>query len=645
MREYASLRRSYEAKGKRLRAAVEQAQQGHEATFREWQAEVSERLAKAEPMAFHDLEALTVESSGSDAEVRIEPGGVLFVQGAVDPDGKVVTTVRGTLTGLSSPLTGLRLDALTDARLPQQGPGRAPNGNFVLNEIEWWRGDAPLKFGAAEASHSQSGFAVGQLIDGKVERSSGWAVAPQTGRAHHATLTLSESVTWEPGEEVVIRLTRNYDGGHRLGRFRLRLITGTALEAIAPEEVRAVLAVPQSERGEEERKRLRDYFLSSVHGPTREAQAAMAAWEKTAPSAPTDPVRVMGRKARPTHVLARGDFLQPAEEVQPGGLEVLPPVRGREAGKQDRLDLARWLMSEENPLTPRVLVNQVWEKLFGEGLVPTLNDFGVRGEAPTHPQLLDWLAAEYRRLGWSRKRLIESIVLSSTYRQSSAHRAELSERDPTNRWLARQNRFRVEAETVRDLSLAVAGLLSRKIGGPSVFPPMPPEVAALSYANSFKWENSEGSARYRRGMYTFFKRTAPHPNLVAFDCPDSNTTSLSRRSSNTPIQALTTLNNETFVEAAQALAQALLSLPEEPTDEARVTELFRRCVARPPAASEVARFLELLGKARAYYMNDESGARQLAGAYALPEVAVAESAAWTTVARIALNLDEFITRE
>lgn len=238
---------------------------------------------------------------------------------------------------------------------------------------------------------------------------------------------------------------------------------------------------------------------------TQELSQALAALKNNRPEPPTDPVRVMGRKARETRVLRRGDFLQPSDAVEAGGLQVLPVLSGGLERDPDRRDLARWLMSEENPLTPRVLANQVWEKLFGQGLVRTMNDFGVRGEAPTHPALLDWLASEYRRLGWSRKRLIKTIVLSVTYRQSSAHREDLRERDPENHWLARQNRFRVEAEIVRDLSLAVAGLLSGRIGGPSVFPPMPPEIAALSYANSFKWENSEGSARYRRGMYTYFQ--------------------------------------------------------------------------------------------------------------------------------------------
>lgn len=361
-----------------------------------------------------------------------------------------------------------------------------------------------------------------------------------------------------------------------------------------------------------------------------------------------DEVAILKHRSRRTQVLDRGDFLRPGASVVAAGLQALPEISGRGDSQEplDRLDLAQWLMDDANPLTPRVLVNQVWERLFGQGLVRTLNDFGVRGDPPTHPLLLDWLGQEYQRLNWSRKRLIRTVVASATYRQSSRHRRDLESRDPTNRWLARQNRFRVEAEIVRDLSLAVSGLLSRRVGGPSVFPPMPPEIAALSYANSFKWTNSGGGDRYRRGLYTFFKRTAPHPNLVAFDCPDSNTTSLRRRRSNTPIQALTTLNNEVFVEAARALGKQALQENPEGTDEARLRSLLQRCLTRSPEPQELKRFAELLRACRAHYRSETGrvDAEKLAGEVSeWPQVS--ETAAWVAVARIALNLDEFITRE
>ncbi len=269
------------------------------------------------------------------------------------------------------------------------------------------------------------------------------------------------------------------------------------------------------------------------------------------------------------------------------------------------------------------------------GLVRTPNDFGVRGESPTHPKLIDWLAGELIQRKWSRKTMIKLIVTSATYRQSSLHRSEMKEKDPDNKLIHRQNRFRVEAEIIRDLHLAASGLLTGKVGGPSVFPPLPAGVAALSYANNLKWNTSKNADRYRRGMYTFFKRTSPHPNLTAFDCPDSNVTCVKRSRSNTPLAALATLNNSVFAEAAKAMAKRVIR--EKPDDAGRIERCFRLCVARPPTSDEHTAFAELLKSAREYYRSHESEAKTYNGD--------AEASAWATTARIMLNMDEFITRE
>jgi hypothetical protein len=239
--------------------------------------------------------------------------------------------------------------------------------------------------------------------------------------------------------------------------------------------------------------------------------------------------------------------------------------------------------------------------------------------------------------------MIKTIVMSATYRQSSRHRRPLADRDPENRLLHRQNRFRVEGEIVRDVTLSAGWLMSRKIGGPSVFPPMPADVAALSYANNFKWKASEGEDRYRRGMYTFFKRTAPHPDLVAFDCPDSNATSLRRGVSNTPLQALTTLNNESFHEAAQALAKRIVSHPAD--NAGRLNDAFRLCVLREPSAEERASFQGLLDRSRSWYKENPEDAKKLVGKYQPDGMATDEAAAWVATARVLLNMDEFLTRE
>jgi hypothetical protein len=359
-------------------------------------------------------------------------------------------------------------------------------------------------------------------------------------------------------------------------------------------------------------------------------------------------VRVIGQRVnnpRKTNLLYRGDFLQPADEVTPAALSTLPPLKGT-----SRLDLAKWLVSKNNPLTPRVTVNHIWARLFGEGLVRTVADFGVRGEPPTHPELLDWLADEFMKQGWSRKKILKTIMMSATYRQSSAIPANLPpkvmELDPKNSLLWRQNRLRVDGEIVRDLYLAAGGLLSAKVGGPSVFPPIPEGIDALSYAGNFKWTTSKDEDRYRRGMYTFFKRTAPHPDLTTFDCPDANTTNVKRTVSNTPLQALTTLNAEAFAEAAQALAKRVLTDDSLKDDDTRLTQAFRLCVSRPPSPQELAAMKKLLEESRYTYKNGPTEEAKAAfGSHAATNMPAVENAAWVATARIILNLDELITRE
>ena len=322
---------------------------------------------------------------------------------------------------------------------------------------------------------------------------------------------------------------------------------------------------------------------------------------------------------------------------------VLHSLRPSNPEQANRLDLADWLVAEENPLTSRVRVNLIWMHLFGEGIVRTIDDFGTRVELPSHPGLLDWLAASFRDNGWSRKALIKQIVMSSTYRQSSAFRPELVSRDPENKLLYRQNRQRVEGEIVRDITLQVSGLLSSKIGGPSVFPHLAPEVVAMAYGN-YKWNASKGPEKYRRGMYTFFKRTVPHPNLMTFDCPDSNATSVKRGRSNTPLQALVTLQNKTYIEASKAFGLRLAGLAMM-SDSERIDHGLTLALGRKAIALEQAALQEVLNAGRDYYTQNESEAVKLA-AEEIPEgVETMEAAAWVATARVITNTDAFIMRE
>jgi hypothetical protein len=369
-----------------------------------------------------------------------------------------------------------------------------------------------------------------------------------------------------------------------------------------------------------------------------------------------------GDEPRENYVHVRGDFLTKGPIIEPHTPEVLPPLKPR-GEKADRLDLARWIVDPANPLTARVAANRFWQWHFGRGLVNTGDDFGTQGELPSHPELLDWLASELRDSGWQMKRLHKLIVMSATYRQSTAARPELYQRDPYNTWLARQNRLRFEAEIVRDAALAVSGLLNGKVGGASVRPPQPPEIAALSYAGSVRWVESKGPDRYRRGLYTWFQRTSPYPTLMTFDAADSNLTCTRRERSNTPLQALTLLNDVVFVESAQALARRVLQEPmndlvaadgtgggepaavNEALVNARLRCAVKLALGREATESELAKLRALYAEARAAFDKDEESAKKLGGESAPDAVAVAEAAAWTLVARTLTNLDEFITRE
>ena len=561
-------------------------------------------------------------------------------------------------------VTAFRLEVLSHEALPANGPGRADHGNFVLSEIGFQAVDrdaadavaVSLKFRTARADFAQNNFEPAKAIDG-TEDSTGWAISPQMGKDHYALFYLADDSVAALAEMhspvITVRLSQQYNSSpHTIGRFRLSAMSGVDDESLGlPENVRKDLAVAPEERNEQRQRELFDYFTSLDPG-VQALQANVDKFRKTEPFKPEMTVRVIQERTsdpRTTHLLKRGDFLQPLEEVQPGVFAVLPDLPACEdGGTPNRLDLAHWLVSPENPLTPRVAVNHVWQHLFGRGLVKTVNDFGVRGERPTHPELLDC---------WSRKALIRTLVLSHTYRQSSQHREDLAEIDPENRLLYRQNRVRVEAETVRDLYLCAGGLLDPRVGGPSVFPRLPPGIAELSYANNFKWGNSTWNDRpdvpggvtprddvYRRGLYTFFKRTAAHPTLVTFDCPDANVTCVERTSSNTPLQALATLNNDVFVDAARGLARRGLARADLGDDE-RTSLIFRLCLVRPATDVERASFTGYLSQARDYYGHHPEEATAFGADSAPDGVDSAEYAAWIAVSRMIMNLDEFITRE
>jgi mono/diheme cytochrome c family protein len=363
------------------------------------------------------------------------------------------------------------------------------------------------------------------------------------------------------------------------------------------------------------------------------------------PAIPTTMVVQERKTPRVTTVMLGGDFLRKGAVVHPNVPAVLPglPPVANAPGSPNRLDFARWLVDPANPLTARVTMNRFWQEYFGAGIVETDNDFGTQGTAPSHPELLDYLALRFRENAWSMKAMHRLIVTSATYRQSSRARPDLATLDPRNRLLARQSRLRLDAEVVRDVALSASGLLSPVIGGPSVYPPQPPGVYVLTQVPR-EWKTSAGPGRFRRGMYTWFQRSAPHPGLIVFDAPDAGTTCTRRNRSNTPLQALTLLNDQGYLELAQGLASRALRDAAD-GDEARLRFVFRLCVAREPSPRERQTLLRLLARQREALARSPQDAKALVPADLPKGADLTEAAAWTMVARALLNLDEFITRE
>jgi hypothetical protein len=605
-----------------------------------------EKLAGRLDPSWVALDPVELRAGDGTSLEELEDGSVLARGEAAGP--AIYTVVAEAPPGA---ITAFRLEALTHSSLPRSGPGLAPNGNFILGEIALSAGAAaePVTLARATADHSQEGHPVEHAIDGNAE--TGWAINVPKG-----SLNVDRAAVFHPGSDLGggagRRLTfvlRHAKPRYALGRFRISASGSPGDVLDLPEKARRVLASPPAERSSEDARWLADYYRSI--DKDRLPLAARVADLKQrrrqlVQSITTSLVMRERKEPRATHVHLRGDFLSPGQAVEGGVPAVLPPPDAPEGkeGKLDRLGFARWLVDRRNPLTPRVTVNRLWQAYFGQGIVATENDFGTQGSPPTHPELLDWLASELVDRGWSLKTMHRMITTSATYRQSSRARPELRDVDPYNKLLGRQERLRLDAETIRDVALAASGLLTREIGGPGVYPPQPQGIYRFTQTVKY-WKESEGPDRYRRGMYTYFWRSSPYPMLVAFDAPDANNACTRRVRSNTPLQALTLANDPAFFEMAQALAAR--TLREAPPDDGeRIRRVFRLCLGRTPAAVESRRLAEYLDSQRKRF---EAAPREAAAAAApsgLPGgIDPAGGAAWTAVARVLLNLDEVITRE
>jgi hypothetical protein len=518
-------------------------------------------------------------------------------------------------------VTGLRLEALAELG---EKVGRSRGGEFSLGEFTATLRTADsqqrkLQFATAKADFEAKSGPASHALDG--DNTTGWSVSGQTDQPHVIVFEFRSPQDFPEGSTLFIELEHRLVGV--LSRFRLSETSGiTPLTATAfPDPLLAILDQPPASRTTTQQLALARHMARFSDPGGKDLFAALAAHHGNKPDYPKTAAPILVNHERQTRVHTRGDYQQPGEEVSAGTPTVLHPLHSRGA-KADRLDLARWIIDPANPLTPRVTVNHIWKHLFGRGLVATVDNFGALGEPPSHPELLDYLATEFLRLGWSRKQLIRLIVTSATYRQSSDVREDLLERDPLNILLARQGRHRLEAETVRDVFLASSGLLNTRIGGPSIYPPLPAFV--LAFGRNRSWPETTGPERYRRGMYIHLRRNVPYPMLTTFDASDASVACLQRERSNSPLQALTLLNDPVFFECSEKLAERLSSFPGDL--DARLGHGFELCLGRLPQPAE-------LRSMRSHH--DEQ--LRLAGGDS--------RRAMLAAARLILNLDEFITRE
>lgn len=553
---------------------------------------------------------------------------------------------------METEVRAIRLEAMTHESLPSGGPGRGPSGNFDLREftvtaspVNDPQAAVPVKIVSATADFAEPELVIENAIDGDPE--TGWAIYTKDdmNQTRTANFVFEKPVGFPLGTIFSFTLDHRRGRAHNIGRMRLAYTTVDPSVLAIPDAAFDALRTPPDQRSEEQQIAAVDYFGLN-DAKMRELKAKLQGLLDVEPAPPSAKAQAIVAAADPpqTYIHLRGDFLSRGDVVAPATLAVLQPMRAKNE-TPNRLDLAEWIVDPANPLTARVQVNRIWAYLFGRGLVATPEDFGTQGEPPTHPELLDWLASEYVARGWSTKDLIRLIVSSSAYRQASAVREDLWERDPYNKLLARQNRFRVEAEIVRDAWLHASGLLHPVVGGPSVRPQLPAGVAMLGFADQVRWEESPAPDKHRRGIYIHFQRTVPYPTLMNFDCPDSNVTAAGRQRSNTPLQALNTLNGPAFFECAQTLGNRVYD-EGLASDSERIDRMFRICLTRDPIAAERDRLLAFVQDQRAIF--ERSGADAAVGfaSNAPNENAEAvDRATMVALARVIMNLDEFITRE
>lgn len=582
--------------------------------------------------------AIPTEATANIPTLNQEADGVIFVSG--DLSKRDIYTLK--YARFPKGTTAIRIEIFADPRLPNNGPGRVsyegPFGDFFLTELTLKANGNSIPFGFASATAHDGRSKPEHAVDGQVL--TGWSINGKQGQNHQAVFNLKQPLEADMSVELDMLFEKYYAAG--LGKFRISY-TNAAIPVEAkntPHAVESLLYVDAAKFSKEQEQQLREYYIAT--SPDFKAyQDTVTKIEKSI-SKPTTALVLQERPAgqtRPTPIYKRGEYSQPLKTtVQPGVPSVLPGLPKDAAA--NRLTFARWLVSSANPLTARVVVNRQWAAFFGKGIVKTLEDFGYQGDAPTHPELLDWLAIEFMNNQWDMKKLHRLIVLSATYRQSSEVKPVHTTVDPKNTLLAHFPRQRLEAEVLRDQALTISGKLSKKLGGPSVFPPQPPGVTSEGTYGQLAWRVSTGEDRYRRGLYTYVKRTAPYAMFQTFDGPSGEACTAKREVSNTPLQALTMLNDAVYQELAQALAEELLTKPTEV--DSLLATLWKRCLLRAPTAEELATLKGFYNNQVARFDKFPTEATAIAGQTKHPPKMKAPLVA---TIRVLFNLDELVTKE
>lgn len=621
-----------------LNAEMKTARADAKKSQRRWESAVLAEVNNRKP--YRVLKPQSIETTGSEA-FEHQADGSFLARGTVP--STVIYTVKAKSPG--GMLTALRLDAMTDPSLPGNGPGRGDpkKNNFILSEIEIYASSEEEERGEriniidVRADFSQKGWDVVKSINGN--RKDGWAIAPEFSKPHWATFIFEQPIPREKPFLTVV-LDQNYGRGRVLGRVKLSVTEGNPDAEMLPEEVMKAL-VKGEKRSTKEQKTIDTYYSSKnpdLLAAERVRKKVIREFEQIKP--PRTLVMEEMSTPRETHMLIRGDYLNKGMKVSHATPRILHAWD--ETLPKTRWGFAQWLMSPENPLTARVTVNRWWGNLFGIGLVRTEEDFGTMSEPPTHPALLDWLATEFVASGWSMKHMLKVMVMSETYRQDARSSVAQLEADPENRLLGRGPRHRMTAEMIRDNALAISGLLSETMHGPPVYPPQPSGIWRQVGRNEPKYTIAVNENRFRRGIYVIWRRAAPYPSFVNFDGTDRSACAPKRSRTNTPLQALTLLNDEAYVEISLGFAQRILR--EGGKD--KIEFAFRSCLSRAPKLEERREIALYLDEERQRYAADVAAAKSITGGSPIssPELDPVELAAWQSVSSVLLNLSETITK-